>query len=116
MPTVEERAICEGFYALSLLAEATGDALPLNKHDGCWEHQIDEQWWCAVNGHKEEMECSHGGKVPSYSALIEFNGWPAGIIDPFGGIVAAGTVANEDSFIAAVEAATASFAEPSDDR
>ena len=102
-----DRPICEGFYALTLLAEASRTALPLNKHDGCWEHQIDKRWWCAINGHKEKMECSHGGKVPGFSALIEFNGWPAGIVDPFGGIIAAGDAANEDTFITAVECATA---------
>ena len=37
-------------------------------------------------------------------AAIKFNGWPAGIIDPQGGIIAAGDVANEDTFIAAIEA------------
>jgi len=36
-------------------------------------------------------------------ASIKFNGWPAGIIDPAGGIIAAGAAANEDSFIAAIE-------------
>jgi hypothetical protein len=36
-------------------------------------------------------------------ASIKFNGWPAGIIDPAGGIIAAGGIANEDAFIAAIE-------------
>lgn len=36
-------------------------------------------------------------------AKIKFNGWPAGVIDPLGGIIAAGQAANEDSFIAAIE-------------
>lgn len=39
-----------------------------------------------------------------FQAKIEFNGWPAGIIDPHGGIIAAGEAANEDTFIAAIEA------------
>lgn len=37
-------------------------------------------------------------------AMIKFNGWPAGIIDPQGGLIAAGEAANEDEFIAAIEA------------
>ena len=37
-------------------------------------------------------------------AKLTFNGWPAGIIDPMGGIIAAGAAANEDTFIAAIEA------------
>lgn len=36
-------------------------------------------------------------------AKLKFNGWPAGIIDPRGGIIAAGEAANEDTFIAAIE-------------
>ncbi len=36
-------------------------------------------------------------------AKLKFNGWPAGIIDPRGGIIAAGGVANEDTFIEAIE-------------
>ena len=38
-----------------------------------------------------------------YQAKVSFNGWPAGIIGPAGGIIAAGDAANEDSFIAAIE-------------
>ncbi len=37
-------------------------------------------------------------------AKLKFNGWPAGIIDPRGGIIAAGSAANEDTFITAIEA------------
>jgi hypothetical protein len=37
-------------------------------------------------------------------AALKFNGWPAGVIDPGGGIIAAGNAANEDTFIAAIEA------------
>lgn len=38
-----------------------------------------------------------------YQAKIKYNGWPAGIIDPRGGVIAAGEAANEDAFIAAIE-------------
>ncbi len=48
-------------------------------------------WEIALNGQK-------------ISASLKFNGWPAGVIDPQGGIIAAGDVANEDAFIAAIEA------------
>jgi hypothetical protein len=78
----------------------------LNKRDDCWEHQIDANWWVAVNGRKEPTKCSHGLTVHPYQCYIEFNGFPAGIIDPYDGIIAAGDAANEDSFIEAVKAAT----------
>ena len=61
---------------------------------------VDDRWVVKVNGHREQVE-----SVPPFSALLEFNGWPAGIIDPFGGTIAAGELANEDTFIAAMEAA-----------
>lgn len=39
----------------------------------------------------------------SLQVRVSFNGWPAGVIDPNGGIIAAGEIANEDTFIEAVE-------------
>lgn len=78
----------------------------LNKRPDCWEHQIDSRWWIAVNGRSEPTKCTHGPMVQPYQCYIEFNGFPAGIIDPYGGCIAAGEVANEDSFVEAVEAAT----------
>ena len=71
---------------------------------GCWEHQIDDQWWCAGNGGKVERQCSTGISVPPCTFYLEFNGWPAGFVGPAGGIVAAGEAANEDSLLAAIEA------------
>jgi hypothetical protein len=35
--------------------------------------------------------------------MLKFNGWPAGVIDINGGIIAAGGIANEDIFIEAIE-------------
>jgi hypothetical protein len=80
------------------------DMAPLNKHEACWERQVGEHWWIAVNGHKENKKCSHGTKVPPFNCYVEFNGWPAGLFDPFDGIIAAGSVGNEEAFAAALEA------------
>lgn len=72
----------------------------------CWEVQIDERWWVAVNGHEVPVECSRAGQpVPAFSAYVEFNGWPAGVLDPFGGFLAAGHLANEANLTAAIDAA-----------
>jgi len=32
--------------------------------------------------------------VPPFNCYVEFNGWPAGVFNPFGGIIAAGELAN----------------------
>ena len=93
-----------------MLAEAMGvrniKALP-----GCWEVVIDEQWWLAVNGHKEPTACSPSDgrsvAVPPYSVYVEFNGWPAGILNIGGDEIVAGAAANEDALIDAIKAKTA---------
>ena len=71
---------------------------------GCWESDVDGHWWIAINGHTETVSSSRGQDVPPFSVVIEFNGWPAGIIGPDGGVIAAGGAANEDTFIAALKA------------
>lgn len=77
---------------------------------GLWEAQIDDQWFIAVNPHKETLECSRGPKVPFGNAYVEFNGWPAGFITPYGGVIAAGKIANEGTFIEALYKATKAVA------
>jgi hypothetical protein len=93
------------FLAIADLAIALGEA-PINKCDGCWEHAIDENWWVAVNPHLEPRSTSSGEEVPSGHAYVKFNGWPAGLLTPFGGTLAAGAAANEDTLIAALQAKT----------
>ena len=100
----DDKSITEVFVEIAALAERIGVA-PINALLGCWEHQVDPHWWIAVNGHAEPVQCSMGTKVPSFSAYVQFNGWPAGIINPFGGTLVAADAANEDTFIAALQAA-----------
>lgn len=80
---------------------------PLNEHVACWERKIDDQWWIAVNGHRDAIKNSRGGTVPPFNCIVEFNGWPAGMFDPYGGIIAVGDAANEEAFAAALERAIA---------
>lgn len=103
----DEPPIKEAFSAIAQLAGRLGIE-KINEMEGCWEHQVDGLWWIAVNGHTKPLKCSHGAEVPPINCYIEFNGWPAGIIDPFGGIIAAGAAANEDTFIDALNAAASS--------
>lgn len=102
--------IVEAFGAIAELCIALGDD-PLTKHEACWECTIDERWKIAVNGHKEPQKSSMS-EVPiePFHCYVQYNGWPAGIFTPFGGIIAAGEGANEHTFIAAVRARTATIA------
>jgi hypothetical protein len=75
----------------------------INKLPGCWELQVDAQWWIALNGHSEPTKCSKGAAVPPFHAYVEFNGWPAGVIGCHAGTIAAGAAANEQAFIEAVK-------------
>ena len=96
--------ICAAYAKVGELAQALG-VRNINELEGCWEHQINDQWWIAVNGHKAEVRCSKGGRVPSFECYVEFNGWPAGVIGLDGGLIAAGDEANEDALIAALQIA-----------
>ena len=97
------KPLSEAFLEIARLAERLG-IKPLNELAGCWEYQIDRQWFMAVNGHNEPIECSMGVSVPPFHAYVQFNGWPAGIIDASGSCFAAGDLANLESFNAALEA------------
>jgi hypothetical protein len=93
--------ISETFFEIADLAKRLG-AERIGELPGCWEQRVDSRWWIAVNGKDKETACSHGSAVPPYSAYVEYNGWPAGMIDPYGGVLVAGEGANEDTFIAAL--------------
>ena len=96
--------LSEAFFEIGNLAGRLG-VEGINKFPGCWEHQVDDSWWIAVNTHAEKTTCSTGVDVPAYHAYVMFNGWPAGVISPAGGVIAAGECANEDTFIAALKRA-----------
>lgn len=74
---------------------------------GCWEVQVDAQWRFALNGHPDGSHAASWAPkvpIPPYHVVVEYNGFPAGIISPGGGIIAAGEAANEAAFIAALKA------------
>ena len=104
--------ISEAFLKLAKLAAHDGIAL-LNTLDGCWTRQIGEQWWIAINGHNEAHPASSPDgaskntpfEVKPFHCYVEFNGWPAGVFTPCGGVIASGETGNEDAFIAAIDAA-----------
>lgn len=95
----------EIFEAVAILAAALG-VKKINQLPGCWEHQVDARWWIAVNGHAKPTNCSRtSGPIDPYTCYIEFDGWPAGLVSPYGGALAAGEAANEEALIVALNAA-----------
>ena len=81
---------------------------PLDQHDGCWEADVDEHWFIAVNGHPEPRLMRKDQNLPPvqpYTVYVEWNGFPAGILTYSDGCIAAGAAANEDTLIAALVAA-----------
>lgn len=96
--------ISVAMLAIADLAITLG-AAPMTKYEGCWEHQVDDNWWIAINGHGDDKKCSKGPNVKPYCCYVEFNGFPAGLLNPYGGAIAAGIVANEDAFISALQKA-----------
>ena len=97
-------ALSEAFCAIVMLAKHDG-VKAINELPGCWHRQFGA-WAIWVNGHQVSTPGGPRGTVPvePFETYIEFNGWPAGIVTATGGVIAGGSVANEDSFIAAIEA------------
>lgn len=102
----DDRPFSEAYCAVVDLGLALG-AQPLHRHPACWECQVDEQWRVSMNGHRNPQKTTTGHEVPPFECLVEFNGFPAGLLSPFDGVIAAGAAANEDAFITAVKARTA---------
>jgi len=70
--------------------------LPVFEHDG-------SEWEVWVNASNEPCE-QDAVTIPPWTAYVEFNGWPAGFLDPSGGEFAAGSYGNVDRFLAALKA------------
>lgn len=76
--------VCEAFVVVCEMGVAMNIA-PVNTMPGCWEHQVDDHWWIAMNGHNDEMVTSKGQKVPPFHVYAERNGWPCMLFSPAGG-------------------------------
>ena len=89
---------------IALVAVKSLIKLPVKK----WVGSINEHWVIAIHANKgKEIEFepkgAMGGKAEFGIMLVWFNGWLAGMIDPYGGVIAAGELANEDTFIEAID-------------
>ena len=99
-----EKPIILLFKLIADLGNKTG-AAPATKFDGCWEHRVNDDWWLALNAHKVEIKCSKGPEVPPFTCYLEYKGWPAGLVDPYGGTLLRIGDVSEDALIAVLEAA-----------
>ena len=104
MLVLAELEVSEAFDKIAQLVIKLG-AHPMTRYPDCWEHDLDEHWKISINGHREPRKNSVGVTIEPFHCYVEFNGWPAGMFNPKGGSIAAGTVANEDEFIRAIEKA-----------
>jgi hypothetical protein len=93
---------CEAFALVAELGCLRGIVLP--RYPGCWEFEAGG-WWLAVNGHRTPTRCSRGVDVPPLSAYVERGVFPAGILDPLGGVMVGWDGATENGLIAALRSA-----------
>lgn len=102
---IAERPIIEAFYLVSQLALKDGVS-PLNTRTDCWVRKIDDQWTIAVNGTKAQLTCepegTMGAAIEPYHMAVWYGGWLAGLLSPYDGVLAAGSAANEETFVAAL--------------
>lgn len=97
-PMPVEEALAR-FWELAGTLRKKDGVEPLGNLAGLWIRKVDERWLFKANGHREAID-----NVPPFSIYVEYNGWPAGVIDPGGAAFAAGTLANIQTFNAALEA------------
>ena len=99
-----DEQISEAFALITELGIALG-AAPLSKFPGCWEHKLGGRWLIAVNGHRTPMKTSAGCEVPPFHAYVERDGWPGGLLTPFGGTMLGYGGEAEDELIAELKLA-----------
>lgn len=70
---------------------------PLPQIPGIYKIQVGG-WTIECHGHPNQVIDGLG----PFQFRLHWNGWPAGFITPVGGLIAAGALANEDTFIEAM--------------
>lgn len=104
------------FVLIAQLALVAGNGQAINRLPGAWSYAFtstDERgaewrWQIAVNGHREPVLNPFAVRttIDPFDAHVHVNGWPFAVINPYGGSMGHGEGANEDTFIAAIEAET----------
>ena len=89
----EEREFVLAMVLLAEYACAIG-AAPINTLPSVWTHEIDPEWFVAVNGHKTPRSYTDPSGVMHwcnpFEAHVWRRGWPAMILSPVDGFVAGG--------------------------
>jgi len=110
---MEKQLFCTIMELLLELVQAH-NIINIKDLPGAWECKIDDIWYVACNGHQEQLSVNPpntmGADIPPYYFAVWYNGWLAGLFHPYGGIFAAGTGANEETFTWAVKAHIAALA------
>lgn len=72
-----------------------------------WHRKLDEQWEFWVNGNLKPATVDEGATIQGGDVYVKFNGWPAGIFSLITGegCIAAGEIANMDTFCDAIRKA-----------
>lgn len=68
----------------------------LNKIQGCWEHQVNDDWHVTLNPHLEPTCDSKGEELGPFTLIAKHKGMPVFTCDPYGG---AGLTGAEGDFI-----------------
>ncbi len=92
-PTPDQVAFAEVWNYAAKLAIKDGKA-PLNALSGFWQRKVGESWEIWLHAQKEPLKLPSGTPLEPFTMYVEFNGWPAGVLDPHGGSIAAGSLAN----------------------
>lgn len=107
--------VCEAFAALMEYVVSLGVRPPPDDEE-CLERQVDKRWHVAMNRRNRTAKNLDGLEVPPFTCAVKYNGWPAGLFGPAGGIIAAGECANEATFISALRSATKPYNKHSTER
>lgn len=86
------------FVAMMHMAERLG-VKDMHRMKRCWELQVDEHWWIAVNGKPIAIKCSKGQEISPYHMYVEYDGNVAGLVNVKLGKFVAYKDANEKAFI-----------------
>jgi hypothetical protein len=108
---MEERPVTEVMDALAELHISRG-LPPLNELPTPYEYGKIGKWELVINGSREDATWSReegAVTIPPFTLYVEYNGWPAGMINPYEGeILAADGEANEQGLIEAIRGGTTS--------
>ena len=91
--------MCEAFIKIGELAFRYGYR-NIKETPGLFKMDIDKNWKVEINPHEKEIN-----HIPPYNMAVLWNGWIAGIFSAHGGDIVAGSMANENTLIDAINKA-----------